>query len=187
MPIGIDLENNAAAKPKDSFDEYLERISQPKPNYQPDEPLSSEEEPETESTYLDDSEIHTIKNNIEFSLIPAETIVDCIDMGFVGINSIIAKKEQMGASESEKEGMKKAWANYLKDKNADLSPGWMLLIMILMVYAPKSYSAWQVRKLEEKTIILQTENDEKERQIQELQVELLRMRKAMDEQQKKEA
>lgn len=159
-----------APQTKDAFDEFLDALKQPKQNYRPiDEPPAEDPEyyeddtdnpEESDDTYLTPEEIKTQRNNFEFSLVPAETIVECIDMGYCGVGKLIAKEEVEGATEDEKTNLTKAWADYLKDKNADLSPGWVLVIMLLIVYAPKIYTCFEVRKLNQENQELQAANEE---------------------------
>lgn len=99
--------------------------------------------------YYEPSEIKTIENNVEFSMLPAESIVEVVDLGMVKGAELIAKEPQEGATDDEKEKLTKIWAMFLAGKNANISPGWMLLAMILLIYGPKFYGAWQIRKAKE--------------------------------------
>ena len=99
--------------------------------------------------YYEPSEIKTIENNVEFSMLPAESIVEVVDLGMVKGAELIAKEPQEGATDDEKEKLTKIWAMFLAGKNANISPGWMLLVMILLIYGPKFYGAWQIRKVKE--------------------------------------
>lgn len=97
-------------------------------------------------SYYEPSEIKTIENNIEFSMLPAESIVEVVDLGMVKGAELIAKEPQEGATDDEKAKLTKIWAMFLAGKNANISPGWMLLAMIVLIYGPKFYGAYQIRK-----------------------------------------
>ncbi|MBQ5423936.1 MAG: hypothetical protein IIU33_01790 [Bacteroidales bacterium] len=96
--------------------------------------------------YYEPSEIKTIENNINFSMLPAESIVEVVDLGMVKGAELIAKEPQEGATDDEKEKLTKIWAMFLAGKNANISHGWMLLVMIVLIYGPKFYGAYQIRK-----------------------------------------
>ena len=148
---------------------YFEAISVQKENYEP-ETVTEELKQETKA-YMDKEEISIASANFQFSKNIAGVFVEFTDMAMAGAASVIAKETQEGATKQEKEPLKDAWANYLKDKNADISPGWILLGMIVMVYAPKMWNAWQVRKLKE-------ENEAKDKEIEALKKELERHKKS---------
>lgn len=97
-------------------------------------------------SYYTPPEIKTIENNIEFSMLPAESIVEVVDLGMVKGAELIAKEPQEGATDDEKAKLTKIWAMFLAGKNANISPGWMLLAMIVLIYGPKFYGAYQIRK-----------------------------------------
>lgn len=117
-------------------------------------------------SYYEPSEIKTIENNIEFSMLPAESIVEVVDLGMVKGAELIAKEPQEGATDDEKEKLTKIWAMFLAGKNANISPGWMLLVMILLIYGPKFYGAYQIRKAKEEAEEARIEAQEAKRRAE---------------------
>ena len=144
MPIGIQTKHE-----RDSFDQFLDTYKEPREIIQePSIPEPEEVEPSDNLPGLDEPVADPAMEHkkLEVAMIPAETIVDVIDTTAVSLNSYIAQEHQEGASAEEKESLKHAVANYLKDTDIDISPGKLCLILILMIYAPKTLQAFQARK-----------------------------------------
>jgi hypothetical protein len=75
--------------------------------------------------------------------------VGALDGGLAYLSAIIAKADESDsykASKDDREQLTDLWADYLKDKGADIPPGIMILIMTVVVYAPKLKMAWDDRK-----------------------------------------
>ena len=171
--LGFEDNKNDVLEP--DLSNYFEAIGETKENYQPDDDtIEDESEDDAEKKYLSQEEIKTATENFKFSKNIAGIFVEFTDMAMSGVASIIAKETQEGASKQEKEPLTDAWANFLKDKNADISPGWILLAMVLMVYAPKLWNARQCRKLK-------LENEQKDKEIESLKKELERRKKQYNE------
>lgn len=127
---------------------YFEAIKEDKQEFNvPQEPEISEEQKTSEAEYLEPEEIHKIKSNYEFSKIPAATIVSILDGALKGVCSVISGEKETGADKEEKETLTDAFAGYLKDKNAELSPGLVLILTVSVIYVPKIFTSYQVRKL----------------------------------------
>lgn len=148
MPLGIQQEHT-----KDPFDDFLDTIKEPREviqeSYMVDEP-EPEEIPEYENPTQDDTTEYdpTLeKNKLEIAMIPAETIVDVIDTTAISVNSYIAQQEMEGASSQEKQSLQKAIANYLRETDVEISPSKMCILLILMIYGPKTLQAFQMRKI----------------------------------------
>ena len=144
MPIGIQTKHE-----RDNFDAFLDTYKEPREIIQePSIPEPEQVEPSDNLPGLDEPVADPVMEHkkLEVAMIPAETIVDVIDTTAVSLNSYIAQEHQEGASEDEKESLKHAVANYLKDTDIDISPGKLCLILILMIYAPKTLQAFQARK-----------------------------------------
>lgn len=170
---------------KTGLDGYLEYLGIPRQEYAnkptgdiPDSnpfPDDTEQEQPEDNTrangfnpdnYYEPSEIKTIENNINFSMLPAESIVEVVDLGMVKGAELIAKEPQEGATDDEKEKLTKIWAMFLAGKNANISPGWMLLVMILLIYGPKFYGAYQIRKAKEEAEEARIEAQEAKRRAE---------------------
>ncbi len=144
MPIGIQTKHE-----RDSFDDFLDTLKEDREVIQ--ETTIPEPEPVEPSDTLpgfDEPAADPVVEHkkLEVAMIPAETIVDVIDTTAVSINSYIAQEHQDGASPEEKESLRHAVANYLKDTDIDISPGKLCLVLIVMIYAPKTLLAFQTRK-----------------------------------------
>ena len=151
MPIGIQDKHE-----RDSLDEWLDRYKEEREVIQ--EPTIPEPEPvevADELPEIDRTPDPTIEHKkMEVAMIPAETIVDVIDTTAISLNSYIAQSHQEGASREEKESLQHAVANYLKDTDIDISPGKLCLVLILMIYGPKTLQAFQARKLNQENAAL---------------------------------
>lgn len=164
MGLGITTEHK-----RDPFDDFLDSLKQPRQvmtaeeqDIIPDDPeipdLEEQEERETPAEQ---------RARYNLSMIPAETMVNIVDMAFTQVNTMIAKQKMEGASAEEKDSLVQAAANYMKDKDIDISPGAMLVVMVLVIYAPKVWQAVELRKANEKNEILQRQLEE-ERKKREL-------------------
>jgi hypothetical protein len=172
--MGFGTENNE--KQKDSFDEYLSRLSTPK------QKISTENNVETEDDDFTEIEItqEDVKHKqiaLEASKFTANIVVETIDVAFSEGFGIFAKlnseeKNELKADDDIKETLVDAWSNYLKDKGGELSPGILLIILVLGVYAPKIPLAFEMRKMKIKNAELESELDEKDREIAKLQKQL---------------
>lgn len=181
-------------QPKDEFDAYLDRIKQSKQYFREagtDGNASSGQNTtmNTEATggYLDKEQLDTVKENLALSRSLAPAIVTAVDMGFTGLNTIIATKRQEGATEQEKKDLADLWAWYLKDKNLDLSPGAMLLVCTLLVYGPKTYEAVQCRMHEKELAEARRKEEAQRKRIAELEAKVkeLEGEKAKDKENEK--
>lgn len=165
MPIGIQERHE-----RDSFDDFLDSLKEEREVIQ--EPSIPEPEPITPVDELPGTDEPTPdpvleKKKMEVAMIPAETIVDVIDTTAISVNSYIANEPQQGATEEEKSSLKHAVANYLKESDIDISPGKLCLILVLMIYAPKTLQAFQARKLNHENAALRQRNAILEHQLKE--------------------
>lgn len=168
MPIGIQDKHE-----RDSFDQFLDSLKEDREVIQ--EPSIPEPEPTTPADELPGideplPDPTMEKKKMEVALIPAETIVDVIDTTAISVNSYIAQEHQDGASPEEKKSLQHAVANYLKDTDIDISPGKLCLVLILMIYAPKTLQAFQTRRLNQENAALRQRNAILEQQLKEREV-----------------
>lgn len=168
MPIGIQTKHE-----RDSFDDFLDTLKEDReiiqePNIPDPEP--SPMEPSDSMPGLDDgaapSDPVIEEKKMQVAMIPAEVIVDVIDTTAVSLNSYIAQEHQDGASQEEKESLQKAVANYLRETDIDISPGKLCLVLVLMIYGPKTMQAFQVRKEHQENQALRAHVAELENQLQ---------------------
>ncbi len=145
MPIGI--QNNEHGG-KDPFETFLDDLKEPREVIQETveipEPVSEKADLLTDNEPEPDPVLE--KKKAEVAMIPAEVLVDVIDTTAVSLNSYIALEQVEGASETEKQSMQKAIANYLRETDIDISPGKLCLVLIALIYGPKVVHAFQVRK-----------------------------------------
>jgi MoxR-like ATPase len=161
----------------DLLGSYLDNINQEKPNLSAmvDEPI-----PENELTNEDvitSEDVKKTKIAREASAFTANIVVETIDVAFSEIVGAVAKldkeeRKELKADEDVKETYKDAWSDYLKDKGTELSPGVLLIILTLGIYAPKIPMALDMRKVKEENKGLTNELEEKNKQIAKLQQQL---------------
>ena len=165
MPIGI------VNKEKDPFETFLDQLNEPREVIQEPAPVPEPEPiPETVlPAHTEAEEIDPVLENkkLEIAMIPAETIVDVIDTTAISVNSYIAKEPVEGASDAEKQSLQKAVANYLRETDVDISPGKMLIVLVLMIYGPKILQAFQLRKANLENEALRARVQDLEEQLKE--------------------
>jgi hypothetical protein len=163
MPIGI--QNNDG---KDPFESFVDRINEPREVIQEPSPVPDVTESQTAPDMDEPKEIDPVleQKKMDIAMIPAETIVDVIDTTAVSLNSYIAQEPVEGATETEKQSLQKAFANYLRETDVDISPGKLCLILVLMIYAPKVLQAFQIRKKNIENEALRAENEQLRAQLQ---------------------
>ena len=158
---------------RDPFDEFLDSLKQPRQVMTSEEmdiiPDDSEL-PDLEAKDEEDSPAEQ-RTRYNLSMIPAETLVNCVDIAFVQVNSLIAKQKVEGASAQEKDSLIQAAANYMKDKDIDISPGAMLVVMVLVIYGPKVYQAVELRKANEEKEALQQQLEEERKKVELLEAQ----------------
>lgn len=162
MGLGIETEHK-----HDALDEFLDSLKQPRQVMSqedidiipddPDVPNLEEEEKETPTEQ---------RTRYNLSMIPAETLVNCVDIAFTQVNSMIAKQKVEGATPNEKDSLIQAAANYMMEKEIDISPGAMLVVMVLVIYGPKVYQAVELRKANEENEMLQKQLEEERRKVE---------------------
>lgn len=164
MPIGIQEKHE-----RDSFDDFLDSLKEDREVIQETKIPEPEPEPADTLPGIDDAEqlpdpVMEHKKH-EVAMFPAETIVDVVDTAAVSLNSYIAMERQQGASEEEKKTLQNAVANYLKDTDIDISPGKLVLVLVLMIYGPKTVQAFQIRKQNQENAALREHVAELEEQL----------------------
>ena len=169
MGLGIDTEQTTEHT-QDSFDEFLDSLKQPRQVMAPEtlDRMESEMEitpPADPAFSMEDDTPTEQKKRYNLSIIPAETLVNCVDIAFTQVNSIIAKQKVEGATPEEKDSLIQAAANYMKEKDIDISPSSMLVVMVLVVYGPKVYNAIELRKANEEKEALEKKVAEQQRMI----------------------
>lgn len=171
MGLGINTEQTPTEHTQDPFDEFVDSLKQPRqvmapeldaveagmemtPSFEGNPPDMEEKETPTEQR---------VRYNLQ--MIPAETLVNCVDIAFTQVNSIIAKQKVEGATKEEKDSLIQAAANYMKEKDIDISPSSMLIVMVLVIYGPKVYNAIELRKANEEKEALQKKVAEQQKMI----------------------
>lgn len=81
-------------------------------------------------------------------------------------------EESMKLEESEREELELAWAEYLGDKNVQVSPGVALIVCIVTVYGGKVISVMHDRKQREERNALYAQLAEQKEQIEQLKQQL---------------
>lgn len=175
MGLGIKTETEHK---QDPFDDFLDSLKQPRQvmtgsgmDIMPTDdglPAAGDiPDVEDESTELEDPAEQ--KRRYSLSMIPAETMVNCVDIAFVQVTSIIAKQKTEGATREEKDSLIQAAANYMKEKDIDISPGAMLVVMVLVIYGPKVWQAVELRKANEEKEALQNQLEEEKKKVEMLE------------------
>lgn len=164
MPIGIQEKHV-----DDNFGKFLKTLNEEReiiqePHVPEPDPLPSDSLPGIDDTEEVPDPVLERKKH-EVALIPAETIVDVVDTAAVSLNSYIAKERQEGASDEEKRTLQNAVANYLKDTDIDISPGKLVLVLVLMIYGPKTVQAFQIRRQNLENEALRARNAELEEML----------------------
>ena len=160
MGLGITNEHT-----RDPFDDFLDSLKQPRQVMTAEEQDIIPDDPELPDLEAADEKETPAEQRARYnlSMIPAETMVNIVDMAFTQVNSMIAKQKVEGASAEEKDSLIQAAANYMKEKDIDISPGAMLVVMVLVIYAPKVWQAVELRKANEKNELLQRQLEEERR------------------------
>lgn len=167
MPLGI--QNNS----KDPFETFLDQLNEPREVIQEQVEIP---EPSVSTTELvpEGTEPDPVmeRKKAELAMIPAEVVVDVIDTTAISINSYIAKEPVEGATAEEKQNLQKAVANYLRETDIDISPGKLVLVLVLMIYGPKLMQAWQTRKQNIEMEAMRTEMEAQREFIKDLEAKL---------------
>lgn len=168
MGLGINTEQTTEHT-QDSFDEFLDSLKQPRQVMAPEmDRMEADLEitpPADPAFSMEDDTPTEQKKRYNLSMIPAETLVNCVDIAFTQVNSIIAKQKVEGATPEEKDSLIQAAANYMKEKDIDISPSSMLIVMVLVIYGPKVYNAIELRKANEEKDALEKKVAEQQRMI----------------------
>ena len=160
MGLGITNEHT-----RDPFDDFLDSLKQTRQVMTAEEQDIIPDDPELPDLEAADEKETPAEQRARYnlSMIPAETMVNIVDMAFTQVNSMIAKQKVEGARAEEKDSLIQAAANYMKEKDIDISPGAMLVVMVLVIYAPKVWQAVELRKANEKNELLQRQLEEERR------------------------
>lgn len=139
MPIGIQKENG-----KDPFETFLDGLKEPREVIQ--ETVDIPEPEPVAPEIIEEPDPVLEEKKAKVAMIPAEIIVDVIDTTAVSLNSYIAMERVEGASDTEKQSLQKALANYLRETDVDISPGKLVIVLVALIYGPKVVQAFQIRK-----------------------------------------
>lgn len=139
MPIGIQNENG-----KDPFETFLDGLKEPREVIQ--ETVDIPEPEPVSPEIIEEPDPVLEEKKAKVAMIPAEIIVDVIDTTAVSLNSYIAMERVEGASDTEKQSLQKALANYLRETDVDISPGKLVIVLVALIYGPKVVQAFQIRK-----------------------------------------
>lgn len=163
MGLGITTEHQ-----RDPFDDFMDSLKQPRQVMTAEEQDIIPDDPDVPDLEAGDETETPAEQRTRYnlSMIPAETMVNVVDMAFVQVNSMIAKQKMEGASAEEKDNLVQAAANYMKDKDIDISPGAMLIVMVLVIYGPKVWQAVELRKANEEKEILQRQLEEERKKVE---------------------
>ena len=181
--MGFGVEEN---KEKNSLVDYFDNLAKPKQNLGVAGPGYEMPEPEHDlDNYPPQITPEDLKHKqiaLEASQFTANIVVETIDVAFSEIGGLIAKldtedKRKLKADEDTKPILVDAWANYLKDKGGELSPGVLLIILVLGVYAPKIPLIFEMRKLQKANADLSGELEAKEMEIAKLKQQIKKDKK----------
>lgn len=139
MPIGIQNENG-----KDPFETFLDAVKEPREVIQ--ETVDIPEPEPVSPEIIEEPDPVLEEKKAKVAMIPAEIIVDVIDTTAVSLNSYIAMERVEGASDTEKQSLQKALANYLRETDVEISPGKLVIVLVALIYGPKVVQAFQIRK-----------------------------------------
>lgn len=139
MPIGIQNENG-----KDPFETFLDGLKEPREVIQ--ETVDIPEPEPVAPEIIEEPDPVLEEKKAKVAMIPTEIIVDVIDTTAVSLNSYIAMERVEGASDTEKQSLQKALANYLRETDVDISPGKLVIVLVALIYGPKVVQAFQIRK-----------------------------------------
>lgn len=139
MPIGIQNENG-----KDPFETFLDGLKEPREVIQ--ETVDIPEPEPVAPEIIEEPDPVLEEKKAKVAMIPAEIIVDVIDTTAVSLNSYIAMERVEGASDTEKQSLQKALANYLRETDVEISPGKLVIVLVALIYGPKVVQAFQIRK-----------------------------------------
>lgn len=162
MGLGIETEHK-----QDPFDDFLDSLKQPRQVMSQDDMDIIPDDPDVPDLEEEEKETPTEqRTRYNLSMISAETLVNCVDIAITQVNSMIAKQKVEGATPNEKDSLIQAAANYMKEKDIDISPGAMLVVMVLVIYGPKVYQAVELRKANEEKEMLQKQLEEERRKVE---------------------
>ena len=168
-----------------SVDELFAELQEPKQPFtapQPDTPIEPADDTDKPTTAAD------LKRAAR---VPAKFVVGALDGGLAYISALLAGSDESDsykASRDEREQLTDIWAEYLKGKGADIPPSMMIIIMTIIVYAPKLKMAWDDR---EKNKLLREQRERlvaQEMELRELraQVEQQKLKATLAAKEKKE-
>jgi hypothetical protein len=108
-------------------------------------------EPEFETDYISDKQVKSELNQLKLTEPMSNLIVTLLDIVIPAIlcNFTPKKsddKEDLKIDESEKEALKNAFSQYLKESDISMSPGSVLLGTIAAVYVPKFIYVFYTKK-----------------------------------------
>lgn len=185
MALGKQTYN--ANLPSGDLDEFLADMSQEKASYSTDEEegldglFSKENEDyESEDNYVNEdsdndfdeaSEDESIDFDPQMAELSAEFAAMMTDLALPSLIASFIKcsPEKLQATKEQYAKLTSAYAQYLKTKQIKLSPGWMLIGVIVSVYATKIPIALQEQKLKEKEDELKKKEQELEARAREFE------------------
>jgi len=138
----------SALTQSDTWIKYVEYNCLPKQHIdfnEIEDPLDAEDEKlKIEVEYENRSESQIIKEASSLAngiVVITDLLVSTVAGAFSGGN-----KEDYKLSDSEKSAANDAWAKYLAEKNVELSPGLMLILVMGLIVVPKFIQANRERK-----------------------------------------
>ena len=96
------------------------------------------------------SEVRDTKNRFEMAKMSSNVIINIVDGIMTRGSSFIAGEEVPELSSTKKKELSDAFANWIKDFDFELSPGWLFAFAFFSAYGPMYYDAFEVRKLKKK-------------------------------------
>lgn len=126
-------------------------------------------DPDQELSAMDDITARDVRNQLNLSKLKrptAQIIVSLIDTLFPVILALIVKGVDKGSvklDDDERETLTEAWAEFLKDRSFELSPGYVLIASMLTVYgakmmvslSDKKQSSSEIKELQDKYELLE--------------------------------
>lgn len=166
------------------------------PEAPPEEPIieaTAEPSPEDLRPYGDlpevtNDDVRNLTNLRAVSRPTAEVIVGTMDVVLPLLITLLIKhseRDDCKLTKDEHETLVEAWANYLGDKNVQMSPGVSLLMAIATIYGAKVVVAMTSAKERKEVERQRAEIDQMRQEAMQRQQEIEKLKRVVEEQQRK--
>lgn len=158
----------------DRWKQYIEENCLPRQTINTDEIIDPLDVVDEETNVQTERESKSESQLIRESMGMASMAVVTIDLVLSNVAGMISggDREKYKLTTTEKAEYTEVWANYLKDKNIDLSPTTMLIITTLCIVVPKFIEANRERKTKKQQAMYEDTIKVQEAQIKKLNKKL---------------